>query len=126
MSKSSARTNSVSLTKVFQQISAEMNFIAKAVSVVEATVCNIMAANKTTDESIIHDLQNIDAISQSLLALANFSQKLSNSVSTNWLVDTTIATRDVSLADLAKRLKCQQSVSSADSLKTSGEWEAFD
>lgn len=104
MSNAMQDDRSVSLAPVLQQVSAELHSLARAIIAVEETVAKLAGTSVNSDARFIHELQSIDMIAQSLLALAGFNQVLADHVPGNWKVDISGAAETISLAAMAKRL----------------------
>lgn len=126
MLKSISNIDKVPLADVLRQISVELIAIADTVGMVEETVSRIANGNAAKDNHMMRDLQNIDMISQSLKAIAGYSDCISQSASEDWAVDTSVATKAVLLADLARRLSCAPRPVNWGNSGRSGEWEVFD
>ncbi len=94
----------VSLAPVLLQVSAELQSLASVIFVVEETVNKLAGASVSSDVRFFHELQSIDMIAQSLLALAGFNQILANQMPDSWQVDISGAAGSISLAAMAKRL----------------------
>ncbi len=126
MQNSISSIDKVPLADVLKQISVELVAIADSVGMVEETVSRIAHGGGTKDHNMMRDLQNIDMITQSLKAIADYSNCISQSAPEDWAVDTSVATSSVLLADLAKRLSCAPRQVDWGNSSRSGEWEIFD
>lgn len=126
MANSISSIDKVPLADVLKQISAELTAIADTVGTVEETISRIAHGGGGTDHNMMRDLQNIDMISQSLKAIADYSKCISQSAPEDWAVDTSAAAKSVLLADLARRLSCAPRQVDWGNSSRSGEWEVFD
>lgn len=126
MLKSISNIDKVPLADVLKQISAELTAIADTVGTVEETISRIANEGGAKDHNMMRDLQNIDIISQSLKAIAGYSDCISQNAPEDWAVDTSEAAKSVLLADLARRLSCAPRPVNWGNSGHSGEWEVFD
>ena len=72
---------------------------------------------------MMRDMQNIDLLGQSLLALADYSEILSTAVPDDWQADTDFASKSLKLSDLAQRLRLVQGCKSVGTGSISSELE---
>jgi hypothetical protein len=124
--KSISSIDKVPLADVLKQISAELMAIADTVGAVEETVSRIANGGGAKDYNMMRDLQNIDMISQSLKAIASYSDCISQNAPEDWEIDTSEAAKSVLLTDLARRLSCAPRQVDWGNSSRSGEWEVFD
>ena len=65
----------------------------------------IVADPRLRDDTIMRDMQSIDLLGQSLLALADYSEILSTAVPDDWQADTDFVLKSLKLSKLAQRLR---------------------
>ena len=118
--------SSTSLTSVLKQLNAELRHLADAVSSVEQTVAGISSRSGGYNGHMVSDLQRIDSIGQTLLALADFSDRLSDLVPGELQVDVNTAVSSLLLSDVASRLRSSTGYVDLTAGAASGEMEIFD
>lgn len=93
------------LPVLFTQLAHELGALQLMAADMESSVDDMIERHAgTLDARSIQNLQLLDILNQSLLALATFSANAASLASANWTVDAAQATRGITLASLAQRL----------------------
>ena len=104
MPDTSTPANTIPLANVLEQVSDEIKAISSKIHLVEDSIANLVSSMSVSDKRILHGLQIIDSMSQSLIAISRFAKDISGEVSKDWSIDTRKAAGNILLADLAARL----------------------
>ena len=97
--------NYVPLRNVMAQLTAELKFLVRATATVEAAIARIVVDAPTHPPHVLRDLQNLDLLTQSLAALAGYTNELTSHLPEELAVDSGSAAHVVTLAALARRLR---------------------
>jgi hypothetical protein len=93
-----------SLSSVLANLGAELNALTSELDRLEHTILSMVQTSHPQDATLIHQLQAVDLISQSLRALSAFSQGLARSVPHTCRVDIAAAIQGITLSRLSSRL----------------------
>ena len=123
MPSHSSPTHFLPLSRIFKQIGAELRIMEESLGAVATMIDRIVADPRLRDDTMMRDMQNIDLLGQSLLALADYSEILSTVVPDDWQADTDSASKSLKLSELAQRLRLVQGCKSVGMGSISSELE---
>ena len=90
---------------ILSMLGIEIYELTEQLGAVELTLQHCLEESNTLNVATMHHLQSIDLISQTLAALSNFTLSLATLVPSNVEVDISKAVNQITLSDLAARLK---------------------
>lgn len=93
-----------SMQDVLKRVSAELSLQARQLEHVEQAIGALAERVTVLDPDVLLELQHVDAVRQTMEALAAFSGELADLVSSGWAVDATTAVGRIQLSALAGRL----------------------
>ena len=93
------------LSDVLRQVSAELVEQALQLTLIEQAVGALSARVTGLDQQLLHELQHLDAVRQSVDALAAFAADLAGLLPADWQTDVGPAVAPVKLARMAERLR---------------------
>jgi hypothetical protein len=106
MLKPSAETpRELAVTALLTQLAQELGALQMMAAEMESSVDDMIERHAgVLDSRSIQNLQLLDIVNQTLLALATFSANAASLASPDWTLDASAATADIKLASLAQRL----------------------
>lgn len=120
--------NAVQVTPVpelLDRAAVEMFELSNVVSDVEVLIGNLIVAGAFGSSSSLYELQKLDRLRQSIEGIAQFLNGIGRSSADGWTVDIERACENVTLAELAQRLKGDQPTIGSDAADGLGEIELF-
>lgn len=114
--------NVVSVPELLRRVHEELMGLEQAMESLHPLVDLITTKIGSKDPNHLKAMQGIDHMEQMLTGIAGFLRHVSHEASDTWQVDTGHAVSQITLGDLAKRLKAQ-----ADAMKSedNGDLEMF-
>jgi len=92
------------LERVLQLVSGELSLLASASNRLQGSIGDVLKNSVVGQPETIYDLQNLDRLTQTIEALADFMNQLSLQMQSDWSVDAEHAARTMTLAAVAARL----------------------
>ncbi len=92
------------LERVLQLVSGELSLLASASNRLQGSIGDVLKNSAVGQPETIYDLQNLDRLTQTIEALADFMNQLSLQMQFDWSVDVEHAARTLTLAAVAARL----------------------
>lgn len=112
----------VPVGEILVRVSHEVRLLSDTAGDLQNLIGNLVVAGAFGPSHSIYELQSLDRLCQSLGAVADFLQVLSDGTSNGWKIDATHAMRTVKLADISERLTGQK----IEADEATGEFEEFD
>jgi hypothetical protein len=109
---------------LLRRIAVELRDLTQTVDDLQLAVGGLVSSSAAHDACAMHQLQNFDALSQTLSGLADFTQALGDAASEHWRLNPHPASRVVLLSDLAVRLVSNEPAPAAEA-SAAGEFEFF-
>lgn len=114
--------NVLSMPELLRRVHQELMGLEQSMESLHPLVDLITAKVGSKDPNHLKAMQGIDHMEQMLTGLAGFLRHVSHEASDNWHVDTGHAVSQITLGDLAKRLRSQMDAMQAE---TDGDLEMF-
>jgi len=111
----------VSVPEVLRRVHQELMELEQAMEALHPLVDLITAKVGSKDPQHLKAMQGIDHMEQMLMGLASFLNNLSHEASADWHLDTAHAVSQITLGDLARRLRRLEEVKQ----ETDGDLEMF-
>lgn len=100
----------ISVPEMLRRVHQELMELEQAMETLHPLVDLITAKVGSKDPNHLKAIQGIDHMEQMLTGLANFLRNVSDAASDEWHVDAAHAMSQITLGDLAKRLRLQADV----------------
>ena len=115
----------VEVVRVLRQVEVEMQGLARKLATIEIVIGDVASQVTGLDPVIMHELQHIDAVRQSIEALSSFVGAVSAQTPATYVVDISTALRSVRLSAMAERLETP-GAHAGDDQTAYGDFELFD
>ena len=111
------------LSRIFKQIGAELRITEKTLGAAATMTDRVVADPRRQNDAIMRDMQRVDRLGQSLLALTDNSEILSTAVPDDWQADTDFVLKSLKLFKLTQRLRLVRGCKSMETGSISSELE---